>query len=230
MGLTSRSNDATAGIHFAVGQTAGFVQEHGRGDQNAGAASEGAEPVQLLGEVRHEIGRAAAARQTDDGGRSLLTADLNVRFETEQPIRGLPVIAADLAAADDTVDVVARRVGEQGRARKYARKRSAVARAAPAIANVAADIKSAPVETRIDHRRRLGVGSWREFSCECAGGQQGRNRRNAGENPLLGCRRACKKDRRTEWRRTAKARREDLHRCRRLRGVFEFADRQTPVA
>src|ERR1700676_4152300 len=35
--LRSLSGDATGCVHFAVGETAGSVEQHGRSDQNAGA-------------------------------------------------------------------------------------------------------------------------------------------------------------------------------------------------
>src|SRR5450755_3160481 len=44
------SGDAAARLDVAVSQTAGSIQEHGRSDENSGAASDGAEPVQLLGQ------------------------------------------------------------------------------------------------------------------------------------------------------------------------------------
>src|ERR1700674_5045802 len=91
--LRSLSGDAAGCVHFAVGETAGSVEQHGRGDENAGAAANGAEPGQLLGQGRGDVAGAVAAARANQHRKSALAAALKVALETGHPIGYLPIIA-----------------------------------------------------------------------------------------------------------------------------------------
>jgi len=158
--LRSLSGDATSGVQFAVGETAGSVEQHGWSDQNAGAAAHGAEPGELLGQRRGDVAGAVAAAWANQHRKSALAAALKVAFQTGHPSGHLPIIAK-LATADDAIDVIAGRTGRHDGSGKRVGDGLGIGGAAQAVADVAADIEAGPVVDRLGIHRRLGIGPHR---------------------------------------------------------------------
>ena len=129
--------------------------------------------------------RGSRATRTHRVGVALFIGALDIGFQAEHPLVPLPVVA-DLAAADDAVEIELGRGSAQHCTRYGVAEGLCGRRSTPAIADVAADIEPGPVVDGNRQRWRFGVNLGRKIGSECAGGKQRCNRRYADETGFHG--------------------------------------------
>ena len=145
-------------------QTAGGIGHDIGSDRRAETSAQGAERIQFVALVE---GRRHRRVEVDDAGvadragaeiarRRTLARDLNVGFDTGDPIAPLPIVAA-LDAADRTVETVRGAGGQEGSAGGEVAEDSVGLGLAGAVADVGADIGTGPApggqNRRLEERR-----------------------------------------------------------------------------
>src|SRR6202035_2375961 len=152
------NGEGLVALDFAIGETAGGVEQPSGTCQDADPSAERAEPRRLFLVHKGTGGRAWKdgnnAAEAGDAGIArrcaTLAAALDVSLESDQPVVGLPVVA-DLTTADYAVETGRRR----GQYRPGRAKRGCVTAPAEAAAEVQAGIPTGPAVNRRRRWRRL---------------------------------------------------------------------------